>query len=424
MGIVLLVIGLAVVGFGLLQHFKGKRLLSAPFLRTGQVATLVTSPDPKGLISTEGEIQAEPVLSPCSKTPCLYYEVEITRKFEKQELTQNGTQTKKGSHRVETLKKGTTFVIDDGSGPIPVNGTEGGDFDNLQKSFSKEFKVGGMSYSEVQFGELRLVPQGGEGRTVAYEAVEKIVPAQGKLFVLGKLENGTIGKPGWRSMLFSGKGREGLLKTTHRNRAIGLGGGGVAVLAAIPLMIFGPAPKSDRCPGELTGGVESCKGRITSKSGDRFKWQVAEAGEYTLEVTPPAGLKFPLYSRVTVQDAAGATVAERTGGGGATVVRAHFEPGAYRLQVRESSGIEVAGGFDYSLRIVAPGAPAAVPPADEAPAVAQHEDAELEEVKPATVAAPAPATVKKASSKQPSSKKLAPTRKAPARNTAAAGPTP
>src|SRR6266516_1150767 len=99
MGIVLLVVALAVLGFGFMNHLKGKRILAAPFKKTGDLAKNPVSEDPKGAMSTEGAVKppAVQVLSPCSKTPCLYYEVKIERLWEKTETTQEGTKTVKGS---------------------------------------------------------------------------------------------------------------------------------------------------------------------------------------------------------------------------------------------------------------------------------------------------------------------------------------
>ena len=85
MGILFLLIGLGALGFGVFAHFKGKRILAAPFRGTGELAQNPTSSDPKGLISTEGNVvaPAQALLSPITKTPCLHYEVEVRRHYEK-----------------------------------------------------------------------------------------------------------------------------------------------------------------------------------------------------------------------------------------------------------------------------------------------------------------------------------------------------
>src|SRR5688500_4854927 len=103
MGVFFLVVGLAALGFGVLQLFKEKRILAAPFQKTGEIAANPISSDPKGMMSTQGDVVAPktPVLSALSKTACLYYEVVITRRWEKQEKTQDGYKTVKGSSTVQ-----------------------------------------------------------------------------------------------------------------------------------------------------------------------------------------------------------------------------------------------------------------------------------------------------------------------------------
>ncbi len=176
------------------------------------------------------------MLSPLSKTECLYSEVVVTRKWEKQERTQHGYKTVKGTSVVQTLKAGAVFGLDDGSGVVFVDASKGGDFDNL----TKHSEAGGVFMSDgyLKFGELRIpTPPSSIGDyTLGFEAVERIVPVAGALFALGKLEAGKIQKPGWRSMLFSSKGRAGLLASTAKKKKVAFVGGGLGALAAIPLM--------------------------------------------------------------------------------------------------------------------------------------------------------------------------------------------
>ncbi len=376
MGFIVLLLGLAGLGVGLFQHLKAKRILAAPFKKTGELKQDPTSSDPKGLISTEGNVVAPaPLLSPCSQTPCLYYEVEVIRHGEKTELTQDGTKTEKKKETVETLKKGLVFSLDDGSGAIPVDASQGGDFDNLKKKFEEKVKLGLTLPGELKFGELRLrtprLPSGES--TVAFEAIEKIVPVEGKLFALGKIDKGVIGKPGWRSMMFSSKGRDGLLAATAKTRKIGFIAGGVATLAAIPLMIFGPSISTKgglaSCPSTVSGAVATCQDNVGGGSTNRYKWTVTTAGEYELTATPPAGKKFPLDPELTLEDSAGNEVAHAEGGSGrAASVRRKLEPGAYTVSVKDSTGFKVKGGFDYTFAIAQTDAPAAAVAAGEAPA--------------------------------------------------------
>ncbi|MFT3714218.1 MAG: GIDE domain-containing protein [Archangium sp.] len=255
MGGFLLFIGLAVLVYGLTQHFKGKRILAAPFKKTGDIAKNPISEDPKGAMSTEGKVlpPEQQLLSPCTKQPCLAYEVKIERMYEKTETTQDGTKTVKGTETLETVKGGAVFGLDDGSGAIMVDVSKGADFDNMKDGYKKE--IGGHSgSSHIQFGEFRFdVPaiSSSSGWTIGFKATEKFVPVEGNLFVLGKLDGGKLTKPGWRSMLTSAKGREGLLGSIAKKKKFSFIGGGVAAVLAIPLMILGPQGRPERSLGVL-----------------------------------------------------------------------------------------------------------------------------------------------------------------------------
>ncbi|MHB8875599.1 MAG: GIDE domain-containing protein [Myxococcaceae bacterium] len=370
MGILLMIIALAVLGFGLSQHLKGKRILAAPFRKTGEIAKDPTSSDPKGAMSTEGAVLApQPLQSPCSKTPCLYYEVEIVREWEKQEQTQDGVKTRSGSSNVETLKQGMMFKLDDGSGPLDIDATKGADFDNIKRNFDEKVKIGAFVPGELVFGQLRMQTPSlpSSERTTAFKAIEKIVPVGGNLFALGKLENGALVKPGWRSMMFSTKGRDGLLASTAKKKKFSFIGGGVAAVASIPLMIFAPAGTSDGCQSELAGVVSTCKDNVDSEN--TYSWKVEKDATYHVLVTPPEGKAFPFIPEVKVTDEKGEVLAEEVGGvGQPTTVSFAAKPGAYRISVKPSDG-KVSGGYDYSMSIAGDGLEAA--PAKAADALAQ-----------------------------------------------------
>lgn len=361
MGVLLLLIGLAALGFGFFQHLKGKRILAAPFKKTGDITKNPVSPDPKGLMSTEGKVvpPAQQLLSPCSKTPCLYYEVDIKRNYEKTEQTQDGTKTTKSSDNVESLKEGAVFGLDDGSGPVTVDAVKGGDFDNIKKSNEWNVKIGSFVPGELEFGQLRFrTPKLPSGEyTTGFTATERIVPLDGSLFALGKLEGGKLTKPGWRSMMFSSKGRDGLLASTAKKKKGGFIGGGVAAVLSVPLMIFGPSGgSSTHCSSTIAGGQTQCDDNVTSKSGNDYAWTVEKAGNYELVVTPPAGKKFPLDAQLVVKNAAGEVVKDEVGEapGKAVSIKLDAQPGTYTVTVKDVDGTTVKGGFDYKLAINAP----------------------------------------------------------------------
>lgn len=375
MGVFLLVIGLAVLGFGLMQHLKGKRILSAPFKRTGELKSSPTSPDPKGAMSTEGKViaPAKALHSPCTKEPCLAYEVKIERLWEKVEETQDGSKTTSGSDTLETLRGGAVFGVDDGSGAVLVDVSKGADFDNYKDGFKKELNGRGWA-SQVQFGELSFdlpVISDSEKYTVGFKATEKYVPVEGQLFVLGKIEAAGLVKPSWRSLMVSSKGRDGLLGSIQKKKKFSFIGGGVAAVLSIPLMIFGPSIDTSGpsmfCESTLTDTRAKCSATVSTKEGDRYTWTVTKPGEYALTVFAPAK-KVAFDPELKIEDAAGEVLADTSGGiGGNAVARLHIDPGTYTLIVKPGDDYMVKGGFSYELEIS--GGPAAVA-ADGAPVAA------------------------------------------------------
>lgn len=355
MGVLLLLIGVGALIFGFTQHLKGKRILAAPFKKTGDIARDPTSSDPKGAISTEGAVvpPATPMLSACSKTPCLYWEVKIERLYEKVETTQDGTKTVKGSDTLQTLKGGALAALDDGTGAIAVDFSKGADFDNMKDGFKKELNGRGWS-SHIQFGELQydIPPIGSsDGYTIGFKATEKFVPVDGKLFVLGKLEGASIVKPGWRSMMASSKGRDGLLASTAKKKKFSLIGGGIGAVAAIPLMIFGPKGEDTSCHHELAAVQKKCNDNVSSKSGESYAWNISAEGQYDVTVTPPKGKKYPLDAEIIIKNAAGETLMDQSAPapGESVTASAMLKPGAYTVIVKDLGGGTVKGGWDYAL---------------------------------------------------------------------------
>ena len=240
MGFLMLAIAVIAVIYAFVMKSKGNRILAAPFHKTGEAK--VANADPKGMISVEGKVHVEQaLLSPCTNTPCLSYEVEILRDYEKESVGSDGkTSTSKGSEKVETLKMGSVFSVDDGSGLVKVDITEGADAEE-KKTFEDKVKLGFTVPGELEFGKLRVVtprlPR--DSRTLAFRAVEKIVPVEDKLFVLGKInEGGAIAKPKWRSMMLSAKGRDGLLAHTAKHTKVSFITAAALAVVSVPVIAF------------------------------------------------------------------------------------------------------------------------------------------------------------------------------------------
>jgi hypothetical protein len=366
MGILLLVIGLAVLGFGLYNMMAAKRVLAAPFKKTGELAKNPVSEDPKGAMSTEGKVipPAVTLLSPASKQPCLAYELKIERLYEKTESTQDGTKTVKGTETLDTIKGGAVFGLDDGSGPFNIDVSKGADFDNMKDGFKKELN-GHSGSSQIQFGEYSYdVPVIGsdKGWTTGFKATEKYVPVEGNLFVLGKLEGASLVKPGWRSMMTSAKGREGLLGSFEKKKKFSFIGGGIASLLSIPVIIMTPAADPNAlgasCPSTMTDNRLRCSSKVTDE--DVYTWTVTKPGKYDLTVYAPQK-KVSFDPGLMITDSAGAELANVEGGVGhnasATV---DVKAGTYKVKVFLADNFKIKGGYSYEFEIAAQGGSPAI----------------------------------------------------------------
>ena len=372
-GFLLVAVAIIALIAGVLQQLKAKKILAAPFKKTGEIARNPQVADAKGTVSCEGALAvAQPLVAPCSGKPCVYYEIELVRSWEKQVNTENGVKTEKGTTSISTHKQGSQFNLDDGSGPVGVDARESVDCE-LDKSFEQMQNV---AYGDVMFGQYRAnVPyDSSEARTTGVKAIEKILPAQGKLFVLGKLSAGAITKTDGMlgKLMASPKGRDALLGATKRNALIGFIAAGVSVAGGVPMAIFGDPPH-DPCANMANAVAELCTGRITDDSGNTYDWTVTKPGTYAIEVVQP-GVKIPIYPVLTVKTSAGAEVA-KVGDTASVAVSRSFAAGTYKINVRDSikgAPAKFKGGFSFALKITggAADAPPATPSGDASAALA------------------------------------------------------
>lgn len=364
-GFFLIFVALVALIIGILQQMKAKKILAAPFKKTGEIAQNPQVADAKGTISCEGAIVTQqPVMAPCSGKPCIYYEIELIRHWEKTVQTENGLKTEKGTTSISTNKVGSQVYLNDGSGPVGADFRQDVDCD-MEKSFEQMQNV---AWGDVMFGQYRThVPHdGGDNRTVGVKAVEKIIPAQGNIFVMGKLVAGVVTKTDGLlgKLIASTKGREKLLGATKRNAIIGFVAGGLSLAGGIPMSIFGDPPH-DSCAGMKDGWAELCAGHITNDAGETYDWTVTKPGTYTIEVLQP-NVKIPIWPVLTIKTAAGADVA-KVGDTESVGIKRVFSAGTYKINVREATkgtAAKFKGGFSFSLKFTGGPAGGDAPPAD------------------------------------------------------------
>ncbi len=239
MGIVAVLLtagGIVALIWGFVQKFKAGRLAKAPFVKTGDAAAKGASvAGEKGAISVQGRVNASQLLtSPVTGTQCLYYELKVVGKWKDGD-------TEKSKDYVDE-KAAAQFMVDDGTGGIRVDASKGGDFDCIEKSFDETKKEGMFADLKSAVGKGQPIMFGSYAfqnppmsTANKFECVEKIVKPQQQLFVLGKIENNTIGSPSWTSLILSSKTRDELLGSTAKAAKNFLIGGAAAAGVGVVL---------------------------------------------------------------------------------------------------------------------------------------------------------------------------------------------
>jgi hypothetical protein len=356
LGFFLLAAAVAAVIIGFLQRSKMNRILAAPFKSTGQV---VGAADAQGNISCQGTIQpAQQLIAPCSGQPCIYYEIEIKQEWEKHVATEDGTKKQTGSDSAHSVKTGSMFYVNDGSGPIGVNATDGVDA-KLKESFSEKKSYG---WGDISFGGFNAHinrPSDSDKHAVATKCVEKILPATGDLFVLGKLEGNVITKRDGMlgKLMLAAEGRDGLLGSTKRNMIIGFVAAGIMLPSGAAMAIFGEAPEAaaDTCVAMKDDIEAPCLGRMYGSDDVTYTWEVTEEADYKLSaVGTGKDTNMRLWPDVEVKKD-GETVFSMAAPDGKPIEgKHHFEVGTYSIVINDTHygwAENLEGGAGFSLEI-------------------------------------------------------------------------
>ena len=235
MGIIaslLLSCAIVAVIVGVYLKMKGGRLAKAPFVSTAD-ATNPSNANPKGTISTQGTVECpEPLVSPVTGTACLYYKLEVIGTWKE------GDSDKKKTYLEE--KVGAAFCLNDGSGAVPIDVSQGGDFD-MQKTFDETKKEGMFADLKGVVGKGEPIMFGNYGfenppmsKANRFRCVERVLPLPPSAYVLGKLEEGVITRAGMLGMILSPKNRDELLGASAKNAKMAfIGGAAMGGLGAV-----------------------------------------------------------------------------------------------------------------------------------------------------------------------------------------------
>ncbi|MEZ4298888.1 MAG: GIDE domain-containing protein [Polyangiaceae bacterium] len=253
-GFLLVALGIIGLIYGLIQRSKAGRVTDAPHVSTGDAAARGAQlAGPKGQISAQGGVMMQqPIYSPVTGTPCLFYELKVTAEWKE------GDSSK--SKDLDHQKVAAQFAINDGSGPVWIDLREGGDFEPMQ-SKDMEQSTGllkGIVGGELTFGNYRLNAGIGSLGTT-YKVTEKVLPVQQQLYVCGRMaeQGGIITAPKWRALIASNQTRDQLLASALKTAKIALIAGGAMFVVGGALAGIGAAMGGDDSDDANTAATAS-----------------------------------------------------------------------------------------------------------------------------------------------------------------------
>lgn len=257
-----ILLALSIVGliYGFIQKRKAGVIANVPFVSTADAAAGKGAGD-KGAISTYGAVNVTtPLLSPCTQTPCLYYELKV------EGFWKEGDSNKSKDYVKEEVA--AVFTVNDGSGDVAVDARKGVSSDELKESFKKEQKEGLFDDIKKAVGKGKAMEFGSYGfenpigsKADRFVCTEKVIPVTSHQYVAGKAAQGVITQSDgmFGSLILSAKTRDELLgaTTASAQKAIkfsGIGAGVGLVLWIIGSLMGGGKPAPAPTPAAPPAG--------------------------------------------------------------------------------------------------------------------------------------------------------------------------
>lgn len=154
---------------------------------------------PGELITVSGTARADRELfSEHSQVPCIYYESNVIREYERTRRTRGSrnrprrSSTSRSSETISSNSGSVPFQIEDQSGRVHVL-PDGAEFD--AREILNRFEPAADTGPSVSFGGFNVNIGGGD-RTLGYRYTERVIPVDERVFVLGVVdENRQISRP-------------------------------------------------------------------------------------------------------------------------------------------------------------------------------------------------------------------------------------
>lgn len=255
-GVVVLLLAVGLVIWHVIARRKEGRLVAARPSTAGELAQIAKTVAGeiggggfKQFAELAGQVQCpQPLRSPLGSATCLYYRMSISRRYEEEywDTDSKGNRTRRtrsGSEVMSSETRGCDFDLVDASGAVRIR-LDGADFDGLRKTVDRFEPGGDGGGMRIGFGGFSMtVGAIGSGRrTLGYEYDEVVLPAEGRLTVIGEVDDSgsglSVGKGGPMFIVSTRTKQEmiGSARTTAKYTAIG---SGVLALVGIGLLVAG-----------------------------------------------------------------------------------------------------------------------------------------------------------------------------------------
>jgi len=352
-GLGMLVLGALGIALGFFFRSQAGKILAAPFRKTAEVAGDPRAADASGMASCEGAVRTQqPLTAPCSGQPCVHYHLKV----EKQVKESQGGQTRTSWKLVADHHVGSSFWLDDGSGPVAIHTQQRVDAD-LRQTFAGP-PPGGPGLG-VLAGVVTPAPDHGRGEVLGYKVTERIIGLDAPLFAMGQVHGGQLAAPASGKLVVSTRGRDGLVGAKKRIAAIAMAVGGLVAAAGVPIVILRPG-EAKACGGSLQDTVAECAIESKEVTIDETQpdastkpvtlqqkvlaWKVTKAGTYEL-FARQAAKKGKTYPRIQVENELGFPVNIGINWGlssesaqSTQTKTASLEPGTYKIYVWSDKG--------------------------------------------------------------------------------------
>lgn len=236
MAVIFSLVGMAVwVAAGVLVHFRRKTLKKTELMGSVETSAAgdITSRTPGTMVEVKGTLRCEePLKSEMAEQTCAYYLSQVIREYEETDRDADGDlQTRRRSEVVASNERFAPFAVEDETGAVGVRG-EGAEVDALE--VTNRFERDSGEAGSVTLGGL-TVDLGRGPRTIGYRYVERVLPIDAPVYVLGEVqEDRQIGSPaGEKSKLLISYRSEDQLEKKFKRDALWQG------LIALGLFLFG-----------------------------------------------------------------------------------------------------------------------------------------------------------------------------------------